>query len=499
MIITHAKIFGGSERALMDIAVEGDAIVAIGPAGSLDTAGHEVIDADSRVVMPGLWDEHVHFGLWAQRRRWVDLSPAASAAEAAAIMGAAVRETAENRGDAVLIGAGYRDGLWADEKSTALLDSVTGAVPVLLLSVDVHSCWVNTATLRAFKVSGHDIDGSLSEQECFDLTVAVGSVDDDTLDAWVMEAAAAATARGVVGIVDLDMAYNQTVWSRRASRVEGRYPLRVEAGVYPEHLERAIADGLHTGYELAPGISMGPFKIITDGSLNTRTAHCVEPYLGVEGDVRGAMNFDLAEIERLLVRAHQAGFSLAVHAIGDEANRLILDVMAENGLGGRIEHAQLVRDADFARFAELGVIASVQPEHAVDDRDVTDVYWADRSDRAFALRRLVDSGAQLILGSDAPVAPLDPWVSIAAAITRTRDGREPWHPEQALTLEEAIRFSTRTAVAVGEPADLVILDADPRWLVDACGSNAAAASDAVRAMPVWMTMSQGIVTHRSNS
>lgn len=499
MIITDAKIFGGSERALVDIAVEGDAIVAIGPAGSLDTAGHEVIDADSRVVMPGLWDEHVHFGLWAQRRRWVDLSSASSAAEAAAIMGAAVRETAGNRGDAVLIGAGYRDGLWTDEKSTALLDSVTGAVPVLLLSVDVHSCWVNTATLRAFKVSGHDIDGSLSEQECFDLTVAVGSVDDDTLDAWVLEAAAAAAARGVVGIVDLDMAYNQPVWSRRASKVEGRYPLRVEAGVYPEHLERAIADGLHTGYELAPGISMGPFKIITDGSLNTRTAHCVEPYLGVEGDVRGAMNFDLAEIERLLVRAHQAGFSLAVHAIGDEANRLILDVMAANGLGGRIEHAQLVRDADFARFAELGVVASVQPEHAVDDRDVTDVYWADRSDRAFALRRLVDSGAQLIVGSDAPVAPLDPWVSIAAAITRTRDGREPWHPEQALTLEEAIRFSTRTKVAVGEPADLVILDADPRWLVDACGSNAAAASDAVRAMPVWMTMSQGLVTHRPNA
>lgn len=498
MIITHAKIYGGPDRALMDIVLEGDLIVAVGPAGSLDTAGHEVIDADSRVVMPGLWDEHVHFGLWAQRRRWVDLSSATSAAEAAAIMGQAVRDSATQRGDEVLIGAGYRDGLWTDQKSTALLDSVTGAVPVLLLSVDVHSCWVNTATLKAFSVSGHDVDGSLTEQECFDLTVAVGSVDEKTLDDWVLEAARAAAARGVVGIVDLHMAYNATTWSRRAASVDGRYPLRVEAGVYPEHLEQAIADGLHTGYELAPGISMGPFKIITDGSLNTRTAHCVEPYLGVEGDVRGGMNFDVPEIERLLVRAHEAGFSLAVHAIGDEANRLILDVMENNGLGGRIEHAQLVRDADFARFGELGVIASVQPEHAVDDRDVTDVYWADRSDRAFALRRLVDGGARLILGSDAPVAPLDPWVSIAAAITRTRDGREPWHPEQALSLDEAIGFSTRNTVAVGQPADLAILDADPRWLVDACGSNAAAASDAVRQMPVWMTVSQGVVTHRSS-
>ena len=499
MIITHAKIYGESERTLMDIALDGDRVVALGPAGSLDTTGHEVVDADSRVVMPGLWDEHVHFGLWAQRRRWVDLSMATSAAEAAAIMGQAVRERGDTLGGAVLIGAGYRDGLWSDQKSTALLDSHTAAVPVLLLSIDVHSCWVNSATLRAFDVKGHDVDGSLSEQECFDLTVAVGSVDDATLDSWVLEAAHAAAARGVVGIVDLDMAYNSVVWSRRAAGVSGRYPLRVEASVYPEHLERAIADGLHSGYELAPGISMGPFKIITDGSLNTRTAHCVEPYLGVEGDVRGGMNFDVPEIERLLVRAHESGFSLAVHAIGDEANRLILDVMEANGLRGRIEHAQLVRDADFPRFAKLGVIASVQPEHAVDDRDVTDVYWADRSDRAFALRRLVDSGAQLILGSDAPVAPLDPWVSIAAAITRTRDGREPWHPEQALTLDEAIRFSTRTSVAVGQPADLVILDADPRWLVDACGSNASAASDAVRQMPVWMTISQGVVTHSSSS
>lgn len=498
MIITNAKIYGASSRSLMDIALEGDAIVAVGPAGSLDTTGHEVIDADSRIVLPGLWDEHVHCGLWAQRRRWIDLSRATSAAEAAAIMGQAVRQSSDTTGDTVLIGAGYRDGLWTDRKSTALLDSVTGSAPVLLLSVDVHSCWVNTATLRAFAVSGHELDGSLTEQECFDLTVAVGSVDEKTLDAWVLEAAHAAAARGVVGIVDLDMADNSSVWSRRAALVKGRYPLRVEAGVYPEHLERAIADGLHTGYELAPGISMGPFKIITDGSLNTRTAHCVEPYLGVEGDVRGGMNFDVAEIERLMLRAHRAGFSLAVHAIGDEANRLILDVMAANGLGGRIEHAQLVRDADFVRFGELGVIASVQPEHAVDDRDVTDVYWADRADRAFALRRLVDSGAQLILGSDAPVAPLDPWVSIAAAITRTRDGREPWHPEQALTLDEAIRFSTRTTVAVGQPADLVIVDANPQWLVDAYGSDVAAASDAVRAMPVWMTISQGVVTHGVN-
>jgi predicted amidohydrolase YtcJ len=315
------------------------------------------------------------------------------------------------------------------------------------------------------------------------------------LDRGTSEAARAAAARGVVGIVDLDMAYNSTQWRRRAANEPGRYPLKVEAGVYPEHLEQAIAEGLFTGAEIAPGITVGPFKIITDGSLNTRTAHCVEPYLGVAGHVRGDMNFDLAEIERLLLRAHQAGFSLAVHAIGDEANRLILDVMEKHSLPGRIEHAQLVRAEDFSRFAALGITASVQPEHAVDDRDVTDVYWADRADRAFASRTMVDHGARLVFGSDAPVAPLDPWVAIAAAVTRTRDGREPWHPEESLTFDEALAFSTRSTIDPGSPADIVILDADPYWLLDACGSNMARASDALRAMPVWMTLQGGEITH----
>lgn len=498
MIISRGRRAGQAAGALWDVVVDGGVITAVVPSGSVDTTGHEVFDADSRVMVPGLWDEHVHFGLWAQHRRRIDLTGATSAAHAADLMAAALREArATGQGGGVLVGAGYRDGLWSDTKTTALLDAVAGDIPIFLLSVDVHSCWVNTQTLRAYGVVGHDEDGVLQEQECFRLTTAVSAIDPTVLDQWTLDAAYAAASRGVVGIVDLDMAYNSTVWARRAAAVQGQYPLLVDAGVYPEHLEQAISEGLRTGVEIAPGIRVGPFKIITDGSLNTRTAHCVEPYLGVAGDVRGAMNFDQADIERVLLRAHTAGFELAVHAIGDEANRLILDLMEDQGLPGRIEHAQLVRTEDFSRFGALGIVASVQPEHAVDDRDVTDVYWADRANRAFALRTLVDQGASVILGSDAPVAPLDPWVSIAAAVTRTRDGREPWHPEQSLSLSEALEFSTRSTIEAGEPADIVLLDADPFWLVEACGRDAAKASDALRAMPVWLTLRRGEVTFRA--
>ena len=497
MILTRARRWGSPSGELVDIVIEGEMITQIVPSGTARVGDHEVIDLEERVVTPGLWDEHVHFTLWAQHRRRVSLVGASSAQDAAELMGSAVAANAVNPSpDPIVVGAGYRDGLWRDQKTAALLDEATGDTPVILISVDVHSAWVNTATLRHFGISGHDEDGLITEREWFDLARRANDFDNATLDEWAMDAAKHAASRGVVGIVDLEMRYNAPDWIRRSESAGGRYPLRVEAGVYPDDLDRAIADGLRSGQQLAPGITVGPFKIITDGSLNTRTAHCVEPYLTVSPPEYGAMNFPPADIAAILTRAQEAGFWLAVHAIGDEANRIILDIFQEHGLRGRIEHAQLVREEDFPRFSKLGIAASVQPEHAVDDRDVTDVYWADRSTRAFALRRLVDSGATLVLGSDAPVSPLDPWVSIAAAVTRTRDGRDPWHHEQALTLEEALSYSHRSSLEVSQPADIAVLDADPAWLMDALGADMTKASDALRAMPVALTICAGVVTHR---
>jgi predicted amidohydrolase YtcJ len=498
VIVTRARRWGSPATELVDIVIEGETITQVVPSGQAVVGNHEVIDADERIVIPGLWDEHVHFTLWAQHRRRVSLAGATSAAEAARLMGEAVVASATSaHPDSVVVGTGYRDGFWRDEKSTALLDAATGDTPVILISVDVHSAWVNSATLRHFQITGHDVEGTMAEREWFDLARRANAIDDETLDSWALDAAHHAASRGVVGIVDLEMRYNAPDWIRRSQLAGGRYPLRVEAGVYPDDLDQAIAEGLSSGQELAPGITVGPFKIITDGSLNTRTAHCVEPYLTVSPPEYGAMNFPPSDIADILVKAQTAGFWLAVHAIGDEANRIVLDIFEKHQLRGRIEHAQLVREEDFPRFGGLGIPASVQPEHAVDDRDVTDVFWADRASRAFALRRLIDSGATLVFGSDAPVSPLDPWVGIAAAVTRTRDGRASWHREQCLTLEEAMESSWRGRLEEGEPADLAVLDADPHWLMGACGGDMARASDALRAIPVAVTVSAGVVTHRA--
>jgi predicted amidohydrolase YtcJ len=174
-----------------------------------------------------------------------------------------------------------------------------------------------------------------------------------------------------------------------------------------------------------------------------------------------------------------------VHAIGDAANTHALDAFAATGARGSIEHAQLLSTADFARFAELDLVASVQPEHALDDRDVADRYWAGRTDRAFALGSMLAAGARLALGSDAPVAPLDPWVTIAAAVGRDRDGRAPWHPEQAISAADALMASGRTGIAIGQAADLAVLDVDPL----------SASSADLRSMPVAATMIGGRFTH----
>jgi len=499
MILSHVIRDSHRSEGAVDLVIEGGIITAILPSGTAPQEGHEVLELDNRIVIPGLWDEHVHFSYWAQHRRRVSLAGAGSALEAVAIMGTAVAEHAASANpDSVVVGVGYQDGLWSDQKTLALLDEATGDTPVALVSMDIHSGWVNSALIHTFGVLEHE-EGVVRERPWFALSQRLSSVSDAVLDTWALEAAHHAASRGVVGIVDLEMRYGKTDWERRAASHQIPYPLMVECAVYPDDLDFAIAEGVHSGLEIAPGIRVGPFKIITDGSLNTRSAHCVDPYLAVEGVEYGAMNFPPQEIEAILCKARDAGFWLAVHAIGDQANRIILDIMEKHQLRGRIEHAQLVREEDFVRFGQLGVIASVQPEHAIDDRDVTDVYWADRADRAFALRTLVDRGAILVLGSDAPVSPLDPWVQIAAAVTRTRDGREPWQAHEGLTLEEALRFSTRTTVEVGQPADVVALDADPQWLMGALGKDMAKASDALRDVPVALTIRRGVVTHQALS
>lgn len=480
----------GAGGPLCDVHLADGRIQGIRPHGAPVPAGEPSLDLDGRTLLPGLWDAHVHIVQWAAARRRLDLSGIASAGAAAE---AARGHAAGLEPGAPLTGYGFRDGLWPDAPHRDLLDAATGARPTLLISGDLHSAWLNSAALALLGYADHPT-GLLREDEALEATERLATADTPTTDGWVAQACTAAAQRGITGIVDFEAADNLTDWTRRMAA--HRIPLRVSAAVYPDFLDSAIERGLRTGQPLdAHGglLEVGPLKLFTDGSLNTRTALCHEPYPGMAADdpeAHGIGRLTLEELTETMRRASAHGVEPAVHAIGDRANELALDAFAAVRCRGRIEHAQLLRAADVPRFAALDVTAGVQPSHAVDDRDVADRHWHGRTGRAFAYADLVTSGARLELGSDAPVAPLDPWVTLANAVSRTDDGRPSWHPEQRLPVAQALAASSgnRRSVWVGDRADLVIVDADPLTADDA----------SLRNMPVHGTLLGGEWTHLSS-
>ena len=467
-------------------------------------AGTEVVDLDGAVLLPGLQDAHVHLEQWAAARRRIDVSAAGSAAEAAALVAAAVTGGAAPAPGTVVVGQGFRDALWAEPPTAAVLDDVLGpllpGVPVLLVSGDLHTAWGNTAAVRRFGLGSPT--GVVVEQEAMETVADAARVAPEVSDGWVLAAADAAAARGVTAVVDFEYGDLAAAWARRAVLRPGGPPLRVRAAVWVERLEETIAAGLRSGDPL-PGVTdpvaadrlrQGPLKLFVDGSLGTRTAFCAQAYPGVHGaGAHGVLRTPPAELARLLRRASSAGLDLAVHAIGDRATAIALDGFAATGCTGTVEHAQQVADADLGRFAALGVTASVQPRHALDDRDAADQHWAGATDRAFPYRALVDAGAHVVLGSDAPVAPLDPWDGVAAAVHRSLDDRPAWHPEQHLDLDTALAAASggRRGVHVGDVADLVVV-ADPPAEVLARDGAAG-----LRATEVLATLVGGRFTHRA--
>lgn len=501
-----------------DVLIRTGRITAVGP--GLDRSGHgsrggpggrsdlrgsdlEVYDGAGRFVIPGLWDHHVHLVQWALTASRLDLSGTSSAWAVLDRVAGHLRTLGP--GSELVQGYGYRSAAWPERPSVAQLDTVTGRRPVVLVSGDAHNGWLNSAAFTLLGVP--PVEGPLEEDDWFPI---YGRLQD--LPGAAEAAAAAyrrevrrAHAKGIVGVTDLEFDRGHVQWPRRIAA--GIDTLKVRVGAYAEELDDILAARLRTGDPLPGGggmAVMGPLKIISDGSVNTRTAYCCHPYADTSNDMdrgpdaRGGYGRQLTPpdvLSELLTRAHANGLSAAVHAIGDAANRDAVEAFAATGARGTIEHAQLLRREDIPRMAALGVAASVQPAHLLDDRDITERLWAGRCDRAYALRWLLDAGVELRFGSDAPVAPLDPWLAMAAAVHRSADERPPWHGEQALSVAEALRSSVDgiPAVAPGGPGDLVLLDEDPLAGADSLPTGTLAAR--LRATPVAATVVAGRVVH----
>jgi predicted amidohydrolase YtcJ len=260
---------------------------------SFDGVAAEVIDLDGRTVVPGLWDCHVHVDQWSLTSHWVDLSGTTSPDQVLALVRERLAGGHPEEGFP-LVGYGFRDGLWSEPPHRSQLDEVSTDVPLVMASGDLHQAWLNTAALHRYGLPA-DGDGIVREDAWYPVMIDIRSVPDTVVDRWVAAAASTAASRGVVGVVDFENADNLTSWPRRyaakgsMSGGPAPVPLRVRAAVWPEYLEAAIARGLRTG-DRVPGtggaVSMGPLKVITDGSLNTRTAYCHDPYPGLEATAR---------------------------------------------------------------------------------------------------------------------------------------------------------------------------------------------------------------------
>lgn len=474
-----------ADDRLVDVAIGGGRVTDVGPGLDVGDA-EDVVALEGRTVLPGLWDHHVHAAQWAASRRRVDVHGAASAVEAAARVRQAVSAPSFDRD--VLIGHGMHHLRWPDTPDPSLLDRAAPGVAVLLQGVDLHTAWASTTALQRVGL-GDRASGLLHEGDCFHAVASLAEVSAAEQDAWVVDAMTRAAARGVTGIRDFEFGDPVRDWQRRfASR---RVDVRVVANVYPQALGDAIDRGWPTGRAVPDTdglLHVGHLKLFVDGALNSRTAWCHHPYPGGATDDRGTLASPPEQLLALASRAVDAGIAPAIHAIGDRAVGLALDVLDQAGCPGRIEHAQLVADDDVDRLARHDRVVGVQPAHLLDDRDTAEVQWAGRTERAFPLASLLDAGARLEFGSDAPVSPLDPWRGIAAAVTRTDDDRAPWHPEQALDVRDALRASCggRIDVAVGGPADLVVLDDDPLRCTPST----------LRDPSLWATMLAGRWTHR---
>jgi predicted amidohydrolase YtcJ len=436
------------------------------------------IDLGGRCVLPGFADAHVHFPTWSLGLRQARLQGARSRDQALERVAAALGQVPAG---GWLRGLGWREGDWTEPPDRDSLDRVTGAVPTALMSRDYHSLWVNSAALeRAGELP--DAVGGVVERDgdgrptgVLRETAAWSFRDRHvrpTLDEMVHASRAGmriAAARGVTAVHDKDGWLGSFEVHQRLL-AEGDLRVRVWQSFPWERLDDLASLGLRSGFG-DDMLRLGYLKGFMDGTLGSATARLLDGS-GVEITSR-------AELEELVRRAAAAGWPVAVHAIGDGANRAALDAFAATradwqprGLRQRIEHAQLLASVDVTRFGELGVAASVQFSHAPSDRDLADRLWEGR-EGAYAYRSLLDGGAMLANGSDAPVEELDPLAGLVSGVLRTLDERPAWRPEQALTLEEALHATCvapawlehqelrRGMLRAGMLADLVVLDRDP--------------------------------------
>ena len=498
MLLTNARIYTlDAAGTVADTLVVRDGRVAfVGRRTDVNPAPAEaIVDLGGRAVLPGLVDAHGHLMHLARVRLALDLRGAESEDAAARLVGERAARTP--RGEWIS-GRNWDQNRWPGARfpDRTSLDRVAPDHPVALVRIDGHATWANTAALRAAGIDrttrdpgggliardrGGEPTGLLIDTAQRLLHAVEPRPTEDQFDRAVRDCIADCLAVGLTGIHEMGAElYAIAAYRRLLGR--GQFPFRNyvaaagrSASTWAHYRERgpeALGDGR---------VRVGALKLMADGALGSRGATLHEPYCD-DPDNRGLLLMDADEVERLTLDALARGFQVCVHAIGDRANTLVLDAF-ERALRRtprpdhrlRVEHAQILAEADVPRFARLGVLPSMQATHCT-----SDMAWAaerlgpERLRGAYAWRSLLATGVIVAGGSDFPVENPNPFHGIHAAVTRRPrdDGHPGWQPEQRMTRQEAVRsFTTWNAYAsrqeselgsleMGKRADLVVLSDD---------------------------------------
>jgi hypothetical protein len=454
--------------------------------------GARALDLAGRTALPGFEDAHLHLCMHGMSLAQADLVGAATLPQALErVQQAATRQA----GAGWLLGGGWDHNLWPEPSMPTRhdLDRVLAERPVALDSKDRHSLWVNGLALRLAGVGAETPDppggriwrdatgaptGILSESA----RQLVGAVIPPPGEAAWREAARGALADcaryGITAVHNCEGP--DSFRALAALEQAGELTARVWHMLPLRALEDAVALGLRTGYG-SERLRIGHVKMFADGALGSGTAEMLAPYEGQPGHLGVAATETETLLEAVRLATRQ-GLAAAIHAIGDGANRRVLDIYAQVArefpdlrLRQRIEHVQLLSPEDLPRLAGLGVIASMQPIHATQDRVMAERQWGERCRTAYAWRSLLESGARLAFGTDAPVEALNPMLGLYAAVSRRSARGEPpegWYPAQRLSLEEALQAYTlgaayaaygegsRGSLAPGKWADVAVLSQD---------------------------------------
>jgi predicted amidohydrolase YtcJ len=485
------------------VAVSGPWITAVGGNDEiLALAGPQtkLIDWHGRLVLPGFCDAHIHFYDWSLARRQVLLAGSADKAEMLARIKARAAQTAAGW----LIGRGWNEVGWSDRSLPTRddLDAVTGPDrPAIFWRSDMHSAVTNSAALQtagitpatpdpAGGVIGRDAGGrpngilwELAINQVMDQMPLPPATE---IDGAIREGMAELRRVGVTAVHDQRMKGQsdgpRALAAYQRLRQAGELRLRVNCNIAAHDLPHLAALGLRGGLG-DDYLRLGHVKFFTDGTMGSRTAWMLQPFVpeqpGAE-DNYGVILTPPAQMAAEFRQAIALGFPISVHAIGDRANRVCLDIFEEllpqmpaTAVPHRIEHVQIIDPADIPRLANLGITTSVQPVHATEDMDMAELVLGERASRVYNFQSLAATGVLLALGSDAPVVDVNPFLGVHAAVCRQRVERmpaPPWYGDERLTLEQTIYGFTLGAaraagwdqtigsITAGKRADLIALD-----------------------------------------